>query len=199
MRVLVGCEFSGVVRDAFLRKGHDAISCDLLPSEAPGPHFQGDIMNILNRRTFDLIIMHPDCTAVCNAGNRHYGEGKEFYYERLASVEWIKQLWRKCRRVSKKVCFENPAGVLPALAGLPAPHYVQPYMFGHPEQKRTGLYLRGLPKLVPTDIVYEEMMSLPRHIREAVFYMGPSEDRWKLRATTYWGIGEAMAQQWGNK
>ncbi len=197
MNILVGCEFSGVVRDAFLRKGHDAISCDLLPSEAPGPHFQGDIMNILERRRFDMIIVHPDCTAVCNAGNRHYGEGKEFYYERLASVQWIKQLWRKCRLVCPKICFENPAGVLPVLARLPVPHFVQPYMFGHPEQKRTGLYLHGLPKLVPTEIVYEEMMALPRHMREAVFYMGPSEDRWKDRARTYWGIADAMAKQWG--
>ena len=196
MNVLVGCEFSGVVRDAFRRKGHNAISCDLLPTEAPGPHHQGDIYEMLDHK-WDMIIIHPDCTAVCNAGNRHYGKGKEFYYERLASVEWIKKLWRKCRLMCPKICFENPAGVLPALAGLPVPHFVQPYWFGHPEQKRTGLYLHGLPELVPTDMVYEEMMALPRHKREAVFYMGPSADRWKLRATTYWGIGDAMAKQWG--
>ena len=195
MKVLVGCEFSGVVRDAFSRQFHTAVSCDLLPTEAPGFHYQGDVMDMLDDK-WDLIIMHPDCTAVCNAGNRHYGEGTDGYQARLDSVEWIGKLWRKCKKASKKVCFENPAGVLPDMANLPTPHYVQPWMFGHPEQKRTGLYLYGLPRLVPTKVVYQEMMRLPRNEREAVFYMGPGEDRWKLRATTYWGIGDAMATQW---
>ena len=142
--------------------------------------------------------MHPDCTCVCNAGNGTYGEGKDLHYERLSSAYWIGRLWYKARRVCKKVCFENPPGVLPSLAGMPAAQYVQPYWFGHMEQKRTGLYLYGLPRLKATDNVYYEMMKLPRREREAVFYAGPSEDRWKDRARTYTGIGDAMSIQWGD-
>ena len=194
--VLVGCEFSGVVTAAFLRQGVTAMSCDLLPTDGGVPHYQGNVEDLLIPGIWDLIIMHPDCTAVCNAGNRHYGEGKPMHHKRLESAEWIGNLWRQCKKVCKRVCFENPAGVLPALANLPTPQFVQPYMFGHREQKRTGLYLHGLSRLKPTKIVYEEMMRLPRRHREAVFYMGPSADRWKLRATTYWGIGDAMSRQW---
>jgi hypothetical protein len=202
MRVLVGCEFSGVVRDAFIRAGHAAMSCDLLPTESEGPHYQGNVLDLLKPNTWDLIIMHPECTAVCNAGNKHYGEGKPMYYERVASAYWIGQLWLKCRLICPKICFENPAGVLPKMAGLPAPQFVQPWMHGHPEQKRTGLYLHGLPKLLQSNNVYHEMIQLERCQREAVFYMGPTFDeqgndiRWKLRATTYLGIANAMAAQW---
>ena len=199
MDILVGCEFSGVVRDAFLERGHNAISCDLLPSESVWSdrphHHQGDIYEMLDRR-WDMIIMHPDCTCVCNAGNRHYGAGKEFYYDRLSSALWIANLWLRCRLISNKVCFENPPGVLPKMAGLPMPQYVQPWWFGHLEQKRTGLYLHGLPDLVATNNVYHDMLQLPRHKREAVFYMGPSEVRWMDRARTYTGIADAMAEQW---
>lgn len=199
MRILVAMEFSGVVRDAFIDAGHDAISCDFLPSESDrGEHYQGNVLDMLDSpRKWDMIIAHPDCTCVCNAGNRHYGEGKEYYYDRLSSAYWIGRFWYKARRVCKKVCFENPPGVLPSMAGLPPAQYVQPYWFGHLEQKRTGLYLHGLPRLVATDNVYYEMMKLPQREREAVFFMGPSEDRWKDRARTYTGLAEAMAQQWG--
>ena len=196
MRVLVGCEFSGIVRDAFIRAGHLAMSCDLLPTEVPGPHYEGNVLDLLKPGLWDLIIMHPDCTAVCNAGNRHYGIGKEFYYERLASAYWISNLWVKCRFSAKRVCFENPAGVLPSMAGLPAPQFVQPYHFGHLEQKRTGLYLANLPDLQQTENVYKEMMKLPQKDREVVFFMGPSETRWMDRARTYEGIAHAMATQW---
>ncbi len=199
MNILVGCEFSGVVRDAFITTGHNAISCDLLPTESVwsdgSHHHQGDIYEMLDRR-WDMIIMHPDCTCVCNAGNRHYGEGKAMYYDRLSSAYWIKKLWIACRVRSKRVCFENPPGILPKMAGLPAPHYVQPWWFGHFEQKRTGLYLHGLPPLKPTDVVYDEMMELDRKDREAVFYMGPHEERWMDRSRTYKGIAKAMAEQW---
>ena len=184
-----------MVRDAFIRAGHNAISCDLLPTESEGPHYQGDIYDMLDRR-WDMIIMHPDCTCVCNAGNRHYGKDKAMYYDRLSSAYWIKKLWIACRSRSKRVCFENPPGILPKMAGLPAPHYVQPYWFGHLEQKRTGLYLHGLSPLVATDNVYDEMMELDRKDREAVFYMGPHEERWMDRARTYTGIAAAMAEQW---
>ncbi len=195
MDILIGCEFSGVVRDAFIRAGHNAISCDLLPTESEGPHYQGDIYDMLDRR-WDMIIMHPDCTCVCNAGNKHYGVGCEMYYDRLSSALWIAKLWMQCRLLCNKICFENPPGVLPKMAGLPLPQYVQPWWFGHVEQKRTGLYLYGLDDLMPTNNVLEEMLQLPRHKREAVFYMGPHEERWMDRARTYTGIAAAMAEQW---
>lgn len=198
LRVLVAMEFSGVVRDAFIEQGHDAMSCDFLPSESDkGEHYQGDVLDLLERNRWDLIIAHPDCTCVCNAGNRHYGEGKEYYYDRVSSAYWIGRFWFRARMICKKVCFENPPGVLPKMAGLPTPNYVQPYMFGHLEQKRTGLSLHGLPPLKATDYVYYEMMKLPRCEREAAFYMAPSETRWMDRARTKTGLAEAMATQWG--
>ena len=198
MNVLVGMEFSGVVRDAFLYRGHAAVSCDLLPSESSfGAHFQCDIYDMLKPGLWDLIIMHPDCTALCNAGNKHYGEGKAMFYDRLAASRWTAKLWARCRAICKKVVFENPPGVLTSMGGLPPAHFVQPYEHGHLEQKRTGLHLAGVEPLYVTDNVYAEMMKLPQREREKVFYMGPGEDRWKDRARTYIGIAAAMAQQWG--
>lgn len=197
MRVLVGCEFSGIVRDAFIARGHDAISCDFLPTERPGPHYQGNVFDLLDQQ-WDLIIMHPDCTALCNAGNRHYGMGKPLWYERVTAAHWTAKLWARCRGASKKVCFENPPGVLRSMAGLPAPQWIQPYEHGHMKQKRTGLYkTNNLPDIVATDWVYFEMMKLPQREREEVFYMGPSETRWMDRARTYPGIAKALAEQWG--
>lgn len=200
MKVLVGCEFSGIVRDAFISRGHDAWSCDFLPSESDrGPHYQGNVLDMLgNPRRWDLIIMHPDCTALCNAGNRYYGQGKPFYYERISAAYWTRQLWLACRTICRKVCFENPPGVLRAMAGLPEPQWVQPYEHGHMEQKRTGLYkTASLPDIEPTEWVYAEMMKLPVAEREKVFHMGPSETRWMDRARTYPGIARALAEQWG--
>jgi len=203
LNVLIGGEFSGVVRDAFIARGHNAISCDLLPTEVPGPHYQGDFRDLLTRGIWDIIIMHPDCTAVCNAGNKHYGQGKRMYYERLAAVYFIAKLWGRCRMICKKVAFENPPGVLTSMAGLPPAKFVQPYEHGHLEQKRTGFHLHGLEPLAPTNDVYLEMMKLERHEREAVFYMGPKIDaegndtRWMDRARTYTGIAAAMAAKWG--
>lgn len=166
-------------------------------------HYMGDVWDLLTRDTWDIIIMHPDCTCVCNAGNKHYGEGKRLYYERVAACRWTAKLWARCRMICKKVVFENPPGVLTSMAGLPLAYFIQPYEHGHLEQKRTGLHLHGLDPLVPTNDVFLEMMKLPRHVREAVFYMGPNIDddgndmRWKDRARTYTGIANAMAQQWG--
>ena len=208
MRVLVGCEFSGIVRDAFIERGHDAISCDFEPTESDrGPHYQGNVLDMLtNPRGWDLIIMHPDCTCLCNAGNGTYGIGnlgnsKNLgFIDRMTSAHWTAKLWTKCRMVSKRVVFENPPGVLRSMAGLPEPQWVQPYEYGHMEQKRTGLYKTDdtLPDLVPTNNVYREMMKLPVEERERVFHLGPSKDRWKDRARFFPGIAAAMAEQWGN-
>lgn len=198
MRVLVACEYSGVVRDAFLKRGHDAISCDLLPSDrGPFQHIQGDCIPVIQSRHWDLIIMHPPCTALTVAGNSTYGEGKPRYSERLDSVEWTKSLWELAKHHSHSVAMENPVGVLPRLAGLKPSQYVQPWMFGHTEQKKTGLWLHNLPLLTETNNVYQEMMILPKNQRERLHYLPPSADRWKIRSTTFQGIADAMAEQWG--
>ncbi len=197
MKVLVGCEYSGTVRDAFISRGHDALSCDLLPSDAGGNHYQGDLFDLLEDR-YDLIIAHPPCTALAVSGNAWYGEGQPKYQERLDAVAWTVKLWEACKKAADRVCFENPVGVLPRLGGMPKPSYVQPYGFGHMEQKKTGLYLHNLPKLKSTKDVYEEMMKLPVNERQRLHYLPPSEDRWKIRSTTYSGVAEAMAEQWGS-
>ena len=197
MKVLIGCEYSGIARDAFTEKGHYAISCDLLPTDSPGLHHQGDIFDMLEDE-WDLIIMHPPCTALTVAGNSTYGEGQAKYQERLDSVEWTKKLWNKCIEQSPKVCFENPVGVLQRLGGFHKPQYIQPYQFGHLEQKKTGLFLHGLPELKETNNVYSEMMKLPKRERERLHYLPPSKDRWKIRSTTFQGIADAFVYQWSD-
>lgn len=195
MKILIGCEFSGTVRDAFIAKGHDAISCDLLPTEKPGPHYQGDIYDMLKQK-WDLIIMHPPCTALTVAGNKWYGEGQTKYQERLDAAKWTEELWIACKAMADKVCFENPVGVLTRLTIMPKANYIQPYQFGHKEQKKTGLFLHNLKPLVETNDVYEEMMLLPKRERERLHYLPPSKDRWKIRSKTYQGIADAMAEAW---
>lgn len=197
MRVLIACEYSGTVRDAFIARGHDAVSCDLLPTDKPGPHIQGDCIAAIESKHWDLIVMHPPCTALTVAGNSTYGEGQKKYDERLASVAWTVSLWRTACKNSNAVCMENPVGVLPRMGGLKPAQYVQPWMFGHKEQKKTGLWLHNLPVLVGTENVYSEMMLLPKRERERLHYLPPSKDRWKIRSTTYQGIADAMASQWG--
>lgn len=198
MNILVACEYSGVVRRAFESFGHKVLSCDLLPADdGAANHHTGDVYDILFRG-WDLIIAHPPCTALTVAGNRTYGEGNPAYQQRLDSVKWTVGLWENMKSVSDKVCLENPVGVLQRLGGMPKPQYVQPYHFGHTEQKKTGLFLHGLPKLVPTNDVYDQMMLLPKRERERMFYLPPSPDRWKIRSTTYKGLADAMAEQWGN-
>jgi len=196
MKILVACEYSGIVRDAFAKRGHDAMSCDLLPTEKEGKHHQGDVQDLLDE-PWDMIIAHPPCTALAVSGNRWYGEGQPKHNERLESVAWTKALWDSCIKVSPRVCFENPVGVLPKMGGLPGPQYIQPWMFGHMEQKKTGLFLSGLPPLRETVNTFSEMMNLTVQERQRIFYLPPSEDRWKIRSKTFQGIADAMAEQWG--
>jgi hypothetical protein len=206
MRVLVACEYSGRVRDAFLKLGHDAMSCDLLPTDAQGPHHQGDVIAFLNSVEdgyFDLIIGHPECTKLCVSGNSTYGLNKDGspkpkHYMRLDAAKWTEMFWELCKVKSHSVCFENPVGVLRRHTNMPKANYVQPYGFGHMEQKNTGLYLHNLDPLNETNNVYDEMMLLPKSVRERLHYLPPSPDRWKLRSTTYQGIADAMANQWGS-
>ena len=182
MKVLVACEFSGVVRDAFLARGHEAVSCDLRPTESPGPHYKGDMFD-LDLTSFDMIIAHPPCTAICVSGNRTYAGTQA----RLDGVEFVRRI---LEIPVDKMCIENPVGVINTfLPEMPRPQYIQPWQFGHGETKKTGLWLRGLPPLKPTNIVDGRKHRIHR--------MPPSKDRAKLRSITYPGIAEAMAAQWG--
>jgi hypothetical protein len=182
MNVLIACEFSGIVRDAFIRRGHNAISCDLLPTDSPGPHYQGDVFDF-DFSDFDLVIAHPPCTAVCVSGNRYYANTQE----RIDGAEFVHKIWRAS---VLKMCIENPVGVLNTLIPeMPKPQYIQPWMFGHGETKKTGLWTRGLPDLIPSNIVAGR--------ENRIWKMSPSTDRWKLRSTTYQGIADAMSDQWG--
>jgi len=201
MNVLVACEYSGIVRDAFIKRGHFAYSCDLLPTDKKGPHYRGDIYDALHDIgiEWDLIIAHPPCTALAVSGNAWYGEGQPKYQERLDSVEWTRRLWERCKKEAARVCFENPVGVLPRLGGFPKPHYIQPWQFGHAEQKKTGLFLHNLSPLKETNNVYDEMMKLTKRERQRIHHLPPSVDRWKIRSTTYQGVADAMAEQWEDK
>ena len=183
MKVLVACEYSGRVRDAFIDRGHDAMSCDLLPSESnKGEHHQGDMFD-LDLSSFDLIIAHPPCTAVCVSGNRHYSGTQA----RIDGAEFVRRIWSL---PVEKIAIENPVGVLNSLIPeLPKPQYIQPWQFGHGETKKTGLWKRGLPDLQPTNIVEGRA--------DRIHKLPPTEDRGKIRSLTYQGIADAMAEQWG--
>jgi len=210
LRVLIGCEYSGRVRDAFLRRGHDAISCDLLPSDTPGPHYQGDVRDILADR-WDLIVAHPPCTYLTCAAEWAYGPGP--YHQkvkpdtltgaarlaaRAEAVAFVKQLLAApCQRF----CVENPVGVLSRHIGRPA-QIVQPYDFGEDASKATSLWTRGLPLLTPTERFPPRLVfGRPRwgnQTDSGQNRLSPGVDRWKVRSITYQGIANAMADQWGN-
>jgi len=199
MKVLVGCEYSGVVREAFRRKGHCAYSCDILPADDQSEwHIENDVISAINESLpWDLIILHPPCTALTVAGNSTYGKGMTKNDERLKAIEWTHYLWNVAKARANQVALENPVGVLNSIDGMPKPHYVHPWEHGHLEQKKTGLWLHGLPPLKPTNNVYDEMMLLPKNERQRLHYLPPSADRWKIRSTTFQGIADAMADQWG--
>jgi len=182
VKILIACEYSGIVRDAFIDKGYDAISCDILPTESSGPHYQGSIFEINNISDYDLIIAHPPCTAVCVSGNRHYADTQD----RLNGIYFIRRIWEL---PVDKLCIENPIGVINTfLPDMPKPQYIQPWEYGHGETKKTGLWKRGLPDLIPTNIVSGRLNRIHK--------LPPSKDRGKLRSLTYTGIAKAMAEQW---
>lgn len=187
MRVLVACEFSGVVRRAFKAKGHDAWSCDLLESmDSSSFHIKGDVLGILNDG-WDLMIAHPPCTYLCNSGVRWLGEPSD-NPERWEALQKASDFFYQLLNAPiNKICIENP--VPHKYGGLPPyTQKVQPWMFGHGETKATCLWLKNLPLLITTDVVEG---------REArVHKMGPSKDRGLLRSITYQGIADAMAEQW---
>ncbi len=190
MRVLVACEFSGVVREAFRKRGHNAWSCDILPALDNSPyHLKGDIFVVLNEgchgipEEWDLMIAHPPCTKLTVAGNRWHHKDTQGIAD---AVSFVKALYDA---PIERVAVENPVGRLSTLWRKPD-QYVQPWMFGHGETKKTGLWLKGLPKLTPTNIVEGR--------EQRIWKMGPSADRGLLRSITYQGIADAMAEQWGD-
>lgn len=199
MKVLVACEFSGIVRDAFKAKGHDAWSCDLLPTERSGQHIQSDVLEILGDG-WDLMVAHPPCTYLCISGihwnNRIAGRRKKTE----TALRFIKALFDA---PIEKIALENPVGVISSVYRSPD-QYIQPWQFGEPYSKKTGLWLKNLPELEPTNILtpiaFQKNGKTPRWNNQTPSgqnKLGPSSDRAKLRSITYQGIADAMAEQWG--
>ena len=185
MRVLVACEYSGVVRDAFRRRGHDAWSCDLLPCDADQKHhIQGDVIPVLDY-DWDLIIAHPPCNHLAVSGARWFKD-KQADGRQQAGVDFFLEM---IYAPAPMIAVENPIGIMSTQYRKPD-QIIQPWQYGHGETKATCLWLKGLPKLQPTDIVDGREQRIHR--------LPPSKDRWKIRSTTFRGIGEAMAEQWGN-
>lgn len=182
MRVLVGCEESQEVTAAFIELGHEATSCDLEPGAKGLPHYQGDLFD-LDFTFYDLVIVHPPCTWISNSGNKHYAGTKL----RQDAADFI---WRCWNIPVARLCLENPVGQINTyLHGMPKPQYVHPWQFGHGETKQTGLWLRGLPPLLPTNVVDGR--------EHRIHKMAPGPNRKRDRSRTYPGIARAMAEQWG--
>lgn len=183
MRVLIACEYSGIVREAFAKKGHDAMSCDLLPAEIPGNHYQGDIRDVLYDG-WDLMIGHPPCDHLAVSGARWFKE-KRADGRQQAAIEFFMML---ANAPIEKIALENPVSIMSTQYRRPD-QIIQPWMFGHGETKATCLWLKNLPLLQPTNIVEGR--------EQRIWKMGPSEHRWKERSRTFTGISEAMANQFG--
>jgi hypothetical protein len=178
--VLVACEYSGRVRDAFIRNGCEAVSCDLLPTDQPGPHYQGDVFDIINDG-WDLMVAHPPCTHLAVSGARWFHKKER---EQEKALDFVRQLMAA---PIPQIAIENPVSVISSKIRKPD-QIIQPWMFGHGETKATCLWLKDLPLLQPTQIVDGRENKVHR--------MPPSEHRWKLRSLTYQGIADAMGDQW---
>jgi hypothetical protein len=202
MKVLVACEYSGVVRDAFLAAGHEAMSCDLLSSDVSGNHYQGDVRDILDNG-WDLMIAHPPCTYLCSSG-LHWN--KRVPGRQVLTNEALDFIRLLLDAPIERIALENPVGCISTQIRKPD-QIIQPYMFGDDASKQTCLWLKNLPLLVPTERVAGRMVTTPsgkiveRWSNQCDNYgqdkTPPSADRWKIRSTTYAGIAKAMAQQWG--
>jgi site-specific DNA-cytosine methylase len=180
LRVLVACEYSGTVRDAFAAAGHDAMSCDLLPTEKPGPHYQGDVRDLIGGG-WDLMVAHPPCTHLAVSGSRWFA-GKRA--EQAEALEFVRFL---LAAPIPLIAIENPVSIISSRIAKPT-QVIHPWQFGHGEEKTTCLWLKGLPKLQPTKIVEGR--------EQRIWKMSPSPTRWKERSRTYPGIAQAMADQW---
>lgn len=201
MKVLVACEYSGTVRDAFIRGGHQAMSCDLLPTDVPGPHYQGSVLDVLGDG-WDLMIAHPPCTFLTVTGNRWF---KDEYKDRFPTrqqdrVDAIKFFMVLANAPIQKICIENPVGVMSRYWRKPD-QIIQPFNFGHEEAKKTCLWLKGLPKLQQTITVEPKYTTFKSGKRLATWYTDalklPKQERMKVRSKTFQGIADAMADQWG--
>lgn len=196
MKVLVACEFSGTVRDAFAAMGHDAWSCDLLPSEKPGKHIQGDVLEILNQG-WDMMIAHPPCTDLAVSGAAWFKE-KIADGRQQRALDFVQKLMDA---PVAKICIENPVSVISSKIRKPD-QIIQPYQFGHGAMKTTCLWLKNLPKLTPTRIVEPEYITTKKGEKYPKWsydtFRLPKEIRWKERSKTFKGIAGAMAHQWGS-
>jgi len=192
MKVLVACEYSGIVRDAFTKKGHDATSCDILPTESEGKHYQGDVLDILDDG-WDLMIAHPPCTHLSVSGARWFTEGKKPMHLRDEAIEFVKLLMDA---PIKHIAIENPVSVISSYIRK-SDQMINPYQFGHYEYKRTCLWLKNLPKLKETKNVKEETDKLPAKEKHRIWWIGSGKG--KERSKFYTGIADAMADQWGEQ
>lgn len=192
INILIACEESQAVCIAFRKRGFNAYSCDLKPCSGGHPewHFQCDCRIVVPMFRWSMIIFHPDCTKMAVSGNRWYGRGTPGYTGRLDAINWTLDTWKIICDNSDSSCLENPVSVIFSSYGMENPQYIQPWMFGHGETKKTGLKLRNLPCLVPTNIVDGR--------EQKIWKMPPSANRKELRSKTYPGIASAIAYQWGN-
>lgn len=187
MSILIGCEESQVITGALRKAGYEAYSCDLQPTRGnPEWHYQQDIMAVIPIRKWDLIVLHPDCTAMAVSGNRWYGKGMPMHQKRVEAIRWTLGLWELAKKYSDKVALENPVSVI--FSHLPNVHYIQPWQFGHGETKKTGFALHGLNPLKPTNIVEGR--------EHRVWKMPPSETRKRDRSRTFEGVADAIVKQW---
>lgn len=203
MKILIACEYSGRVRDAFTAKGHDVTSCDFLPTERPGKHYEGNVYDILYQDDWEMMIAHPDCTYLCSSG-LHWNNKIEGRAEKTEkALEFITDLWT-CG--IPKICLENPVGCINTrLKFMPRPQYIQPYNFGEDASKKTGLWLKGLRPLKATKQIEGRKVKKNGRIYRrwsnqtdsGQSNLGPSKTRGKDRSLTYQGIADAMAKQWG--
>lgn len=184
MKVLVACEFSGIVRDAFIQAGCDALSCDLEPTERKGTHYQGDVRDVLYSENWDLMIAHPPCTHLAVSGARWFKDKK---VEQKEALEFVKMLMKVN---IQKIAIENPISIISSHIRKPD-QIIQPWQFGHGETKATCLWLKNLPKLQPTNVVEGRTARVHK--------LPPSATRWKERSRTFEGIAQAMAEQWGGR
>jgi hypothetical protein len=193
MRVLVACEYSGVVRDAFIRAGHTAMSCDLLPTDAPGPHYQGDVFDILGDG-WDLMIAHPPCTYLSVSGMHWTTRGLRDPQLTEDALSFVQRLMNA---PVERIAIENPVSIISSRIRKPD-QIIQPWWFGHDASKRTCLWLKNLPLLRPTDMLPGDAKTRrANQTASGQNKLPPSKDRWKIRSATYKGIADAMAQQWG--
>ena len=206
LRVLVACEYSGRVRDAFIARGHEVMSCDLDPTDVPGPHYHGDVFDVINDG-WDMMVAHPPCTYLANSSAAWlytgeldvWGEktkNKERWHNLEAGANFFRKLWKSD---IPKICCENPImlGYAKKIIGASQAQIIQPWMFGHPEKKATCLWLKNLPKLVETDNVRVEMEKLPIGQQQKSHWESPSVNRGKIRSLTLQGVADAMSEQWG--